>query len=151
MDSIHVPGRVARWVLLAGKLALPVIGAAMLWLGRAGFGWVESRVSRDYVATRIANVDAIVVAIKGPAFHGSTMVDQHQRQLTFMWGRLVELEAELMVYRQYGKVEPLRRNRLVTEARNFYAAEFDEQLKKHGNDLAEAAQAALRVNWKPTQ
>jgi hypothetical protein len=151
MDSIHVPGRVAKWILTAGKILVPAIGAVLLWLGRAGYGWLESRVSRQDVAAQIATVQAIANAVRAPAYHGSSMVDAHQRQLIVMWARLVELEAELKVYREYGKVELQRRNRLVSEARNYYAAEFARQLQMHGNELDKAAEAAIRANWRPTQ
>lgn len=147
--SIHVPASTVQRLLSLWRWILPyVTGACIAALGFST-RWLESRVSREELATAIGEVAGVARAAQSTAFHADSLVSEHADQLGVMWRRIVMLEAELMVYRDYGRADPQKRGRLIEGARRFYSQEFETQLRTRANDPAEAARLAFLTPWRP--
>jgi hypothetical protein len=148
-ESLHVPSSVVQRIGGVFRWLLPYITAGLVALAGLAYQWVESRVSRTEVSDLIAAVKTDLAAVRGDAFHGASMADSHQHQLAVLWSRVVAVEAELTVYREYGKADLAHRNRLVEQAKRFYTRAYAQQLAMHANDPEEAARLALLSEWRP--
>lgn len=148
-QSIHVPASTVQRALRVWRWLLPyVTGAALTAVGFSA-RWLESRVSREDLGAAVGPVQTIAAAAQATGFHADSLATDHAEQLAVLWRRVVAIEAELMVHRDYGRADPARRGRLIVEARRFYAAEYEQQLRTHATDPAESARLALLTQWRP--
>lgn len=136
-------GAVLRWLA-------PYVLGGLIALGGLGYRWIESRVGRVELAAATAPIKVEVGNLRAEAFHANTLANAHQSQLTALWSHTVEVEAELYVYRVYGKASPGRRAELIEQSKKFYAAEYARQLTTHTLDPAEACRLALLADFRPT-
>lgn len=149
MESIYASRTVQRF----GKWVLSLIGVALAaavgTLGRVGCGWAESRASRTAVASEIAKHASELGEIKRQAYHGASLSDDNAAQTERLWEWEIAVQAELMVYRNYGRADAARRGELIEHAKRFYQREWDTQRKLHANDLAKAARITMLAEWRP--
>lgn len=148
MQSLHVPAatmqrimRVAAW--LAPSSA--TIMAAVLFTYR----WFGSRASLEDVGQTIAMVSLDTKAAQKDAHHAASLADDHSTELRSMWWHVIAMRAELRVLREYGKQDAPTRSKYIEQAQGFYSLQFEEKLKTHANDPAEAARLALMETWRP--
>lgn len=147
--SIHVPASTVQRMLALWRWALPYItGAAIAGVGFST-RWLESRVSREDLGAAIGAVKPVAAAAQATAFHAESLAQDHAEQLAVLWRHVIAIEAELTVYRDFGRADPARRGRLIEAARRFYTVEYETQLRTHANDPAEAARLAMLTLWRP--
>lgn len=149
--SIHVPASTVQRLLALWRWVLPYITGAAI--AGAGFSarWLESRVSREELGAAVGPVKVIATAAQTTAFHAESLATDHADQLAVLWRHVVLIESELTVYRDFGRADPARRGRLIESARRFYSAEYEQQLRTHATDPAEAARLALLTPWRPAE
>jgi len=147
--SIHVPASAVQRVLRVWRWFAPYLTGAAI--AGAGFSarWLESRVSRVDLGVAVGDVKTVATAAQASAFHAESLAHDHAEQLAVLWRRVVMIEAELAVYRDWGGATPARRGRLIEAARRFFTVEFEIQLRTHATDPAEAARLALATPWRP--
>jgi hypothetical protein len=146
-DSIHVPGSTVRRVLAVVRWAVPYVVAGLVTLLGFGSNWIMSRASDTSVGVRVGPAMTAAKAAQSSAHHAATLTDAHELQIVAMWARLVELEAELAVYRDHAKTDPAKRGKLIADARRYYAREYELQIRTRPGNPAEAARLALLAPW----
>jgi hypothetical protein len=153
MQSLHVPASVLQRIASVVKWFVPAVVTGLCTALVFSFHWIGDRASTVFVADAIADSQKGLKDFEANAHHAATKVDEHERQLAALFEHVVAMQAELVVYREYGKAaaDPVRRVRLLEQARKFYAVEYEIQLEKHANDPAEAARRALLVTWEPSR
>ena len=148
MQSIHVPGSVvARVLRILGWLMPPT--SVLISALALGYRWVGGRASVKFVATAVAPAQLAAKEAQALGHHCSSVLLEHDKQLSAAWAQLVALHAELEVYRRYSTKDPVRRGELIEDGTRFFRAEFDRQLEQHPHDPAEAARRALLARWRP--
>lgn len=151
MESLYVPSTTMQKVGAVGKWVMPYVLAGVVTACGFGFRWFASRASSDELATQIGSLKSDAAAIQSTAFSGESIAKDDAKQLAKLWPCIVTLQAELLVYRMYGRAatDPTRRGPLIESAKAFYTREFETQLKEHANDPAEALRIAMLARWSP--
>jgi hypothetical protein len=145
MGSIHVPATVVQRITRILAWAMP--SASVVFSGLAlGWRWVGDRASVADVSAQIAPAIVAAKAAQADAFHCSSLLDAHQRALVRAWGEIVEIRAELEVYRRYAS-RP-QKGDLIEEARRWYRAQYDDEVEHRPTDPSEAARRALQACWR---
>lgn len=113
-----------------------------------GYRWVGDRASTKDLGAAVAPALLAAKEAQSLGHHCSSMLTEHDLQLAAAWAALVELHAELEVYRRYPTKDARTRGDLVQDARRYYRAQYDEQIEsKHSP--SEAARRALLAAWRP--
>ena len=148
LESLHVPAstlqrlaRVARWLAPSSASVLAAVIVAYRWVG--------SRASIDDVGRKVADANIAAKAAQAAALHAASIADGHTAELRSLWLHVIAMRAEARVQRAYGKADAATRAEYVTRATDFYTLRFDEQLRVHANAPAEAAELALKMEWRP--
>lgn len=149
MESIHVPASVLHRLLAVVRWLAPIALSAIVTFAGFGYRWFESRASRDDVATKVAKAVGAAAAAQSAAHHGTSLAEDHAKELAALWMHVIAVEAELKVYRDHGKADAAKRGQLIEEAKSFYALEHELQLRTHANDPALAARLTLMTKWRP--
>lgn len=130
---------VARWLL-------PSSGAALVMFA---LNWFGSRASINDVASSVATASIAAKQAQGDAHHAASIATGHAAELAAIWGHIVAMRAELKVLRAFSKQDGETKSRYIEAAQSFYSLRFEEQLRVHANDPAEAARLALLAQWRP--
>jgi hypothetical protein len=146
-ESIHVPASTVQRVTAIVKWVAPWLLLGVTTAIGFGYHWILDRASDSDVGDKIAAER--IGDIRASVLHASTLADDQQKELASVFEHLVDIEAELMVYRQYSKLaaDPNRRGDLIKQAQDFYATEYAAQLEKH--EPIEALRRTMRVAWAP--
>lgn len=149
MQSLRVPGVVLQHLVRVVHWSLPYAVAGLWALLGGGFGWIESRPSRKEMGDKVGDAVALARAAQTDAHTGSSLARDHAKELRAIWIHIVDMEAELKVWREHSRLEPEKRNQLIQEAKGFYERELTTQLKEHADDPGEAVRLALLARWRP--
>jgi hypothetical protein len=148
VQSIHVSASALQRVARVVGWMMPPISVVISVLA-LGYRWVGDRASIEDVGDRIGPVRQAAREAQAEAFHCSSVLKEHTRDINRAWAEIVMLHAELEVYRRYGNKDPKRRGELIEDGIRFFRAEYDRQLEAHPNEPAEAARRALLARWRP--
>lgn len=148
-DSIHVPASTVRRIGAAWRWLVPYLTGGAIAAAGYSLTWLESRVSRTELGIAVGKVQTVASAAQATAYHAESLATDHSDQLASVWRYVIQIEAELIVYRDFGRADPARRGRLIEAAKRFYTNEFETQLRTHANDPTEAARIALLAPWRP--
>lgn len=145
--SIHVPASVVQRIVKVLGWATPP-ASLVLSAFALSYRWIGDRASTKDVGAAVAPALLAAKEAQSLGHHCSSTLSEHELQLAAAWAQLVELHAELEVYRRYGSKDARTRGELAQDARRFYRAAYDEQLEsKHAP--SEAARRALLAVWRP--
>lgn len=148
MQSLHVPAstmqRLVRVAFWAAPSSASVLAAALF-----AYRWFGSRASLDDVGTKVATANIAAKAAQADALHAASIADGHTAELRALWLHVIAMRAELQISRAYSKADAATRGAYVESARGWYTLRFDEQMRTHANNPAEAAALALGQQWRP--
>ena len=152
LASLHVSAttmqRVARVVTWLVPYVLMGLTAAVGF----GFRWVSSRAGREEMSGEIAKAKSAAQAAQNLSTHCSSLLDGEHGQIAqarAAWGEVVALHAELLIYREYGKLAARERNELIDDAKEFYAKQYKAELDRTATDAASAAARTLAQRFRP--
>lgn len=149
LQSLHVPASTVQRVVRVVRWVAPWLVAGLTALVGLGWNWIMGRVSIVDVGNAVAPVSKVANEAQADSHHASSMANDHSVELAALWALVISMRAEQYVMRAYGKADPQSRSEYIDAAQKFYALRFEEQLRTHANNPAEAARLALLEQWRP--
>jgi hypothetical protein len=148
MQSLHVPASTIQRIVRIGRWLVPSSGAVLAGI-MTTYQWLGSRASTKFVSDSVSAATLAAKAAQSDALHAASITDLHSHEIAALWDHIVAMRAELKVHREYGKQDAQTKSRYIEQAQQFYALRFEEQLRTHATNPAEAARLALLQQWRP--